>query len=182
MLNWCGFWGKGTLLWGKLSLLGDEWSPLRALNACGQILHKIQARVRPPPPFRQCLHFGSIWTGNPSLSLSDIRLCKIFDKYHVRLFERFDQQFCSLPFPNLLIEFCWEESVKEQKTLQWISIDICKNTSLTFFLFHTQDISTAHHTLDDKSKLVRSEKMSEILLNRTVLHVVYVKGIFPSFL
>ena len=34
---------------GKLSLLGDEWSPLRALSACGQILHKIQARVRPPP-------------------------------------------------------------------------------------------------------------------------------------
>ena len=27
---------------------------------------KIQARVR-PPPFRQCLHFGSIWTWNPSL-------------------------------------------------------------------------------------------------------------------
>ena len=31
---------------------------------------KIQARVRPPPPFRQCLHFGSIWTWNPSLILS----------------------------------------------------------------------------------------------------------------
>ena len=25
---------------GKLSLLGDESSPLRALSACGQILHK----------------------------------------------------------------------------------------------------------------------------------------------
>ena len=34
---------------GKLSLLGDEWSPLRALSACGQILQKIQAGVRPPP-------------------------------------------------------------------------------------------------------------------------------------
>ena len=28
---------------------------------------KIQARVRPPPPSRQCLYFGTFWSRNPSL-------------------------------------------------------------------------------------------------------------------
>ena len=46
----------------------DEWSPLRALSACGQIPHKNPGKGQPPPPFRQCLYFGSIWTGNPSLT------------------------------------------------------------------------------------------------------------------
>ena len=48
---------------GKLSLLGDEWSPLRTLSACGQILQKNPGRVRP----RQCLYFGNIWNCTPSL-------------------------------------------------------------------------------------------------------------------
>ena len=63
------FWGKRNTFVEKLSLLGDEWSPLRALSACGQILHKNPGKGQTPlPPFRQCLNFGNIWTGHPSLS------------------------------------------------------------------------------------------------------------------
>ena len=40
---------------GKLSLLGDEWSPLRALSACGQILHKNPGKGQTPP------HSGNAW-------------------------------------------------------------------------------------------------------------------------
>ena len=61
---------RNTFVW-KLSLVGDEWSPLRALSACGQILHKNPGKGQTPPPFRQCLHFGSIWTGNPSLTTKE---------------------------------------------------------------------------------------------------------------
>ena len=39
----------------KLSLLGDEWSPLRALSACGQILHKNPGKGQTPP------HSGNAW-------------------------------------------------------------------------------------------------------------------------
>ena len=58
---------KRDIFVGKLSLLGDEWSPLRALSTCGQILHKNPGKGQTPPPFRQCLHFGSIWSWHPSL-------------------------------------------------------------------------------------------------------------------
>ena len=44
------FWGKRNTFVGKLSVLGDEWSPLRALSACGQILHKNPVKGQTPPP------------------------------------------------------------------------------------------------------------------------------------
>ena len=48
MLNRCGFWGKrDTFVW-KFSLLGDEWSPLRAFSACGQILKKNPGKGQTP--------------------------------------------------------------------------------------------------------------------------------------
>ena len=40
---------KRDIFVGKLSLLGDEWSPLRALSACGQILHKNPGKGQTPP-------------------------------------------------------------------------------------------------------------------------------------
>ena len=59
---------KRDIFVGKLSLLGDEWSPLRALSACGPILHKNPGKGQTPPPFQQCLDFGSFCSGIPSLS------------------------------------------------------------------------------------------------------------------
>ena len=60
---------KGTLLWGNnhFWVMNDHlWGPSVHVD---KSFTKIQARVRPPPPFRQCLYFGSFCSGNPSLSL-----------------------------------------------------------------------------------------------------------------
>ena len=49
MLNWCGYWGKGTLLWGNYHfwVLNDHlWG---ASVHVDKSFTKIQARVRPPP-------------------------------------------------------------------------------------------------------------------------------------
>ena len=43
------FWGKRNTFLGKLSLFGDEWSPLRALSVWGQILHKNPGKGQTPP-------------------------------------------------------------------------------------------------------------------------------------
>ena len=48
MVEW-SILGEKEHFWGKLSLLGDEWSPLRALSACGQILQKNPGKGQTPP-------------------------------------------------------------------------------------------------------------------------------------
>ena len=65
------FWWKRNTFVGKLSLLVDEWSPLRALSACGQILKKKSRQGSDPPSFRQCLYFGSFCSWHPSLTSKD---------------------------------------------------------------------------------------------------------------
>ena len=44
--------------------LGDEWSPLRALNACGQILQK-KSRQGPDPPILAMPVFWEVLGGQP---------------------------------------------------------------------------------------------------------------------
>ena len=47
-------WGiLGILLWGKLSILGDVWSPLRTLSACEQVLQNNPGRGQTPPTVGQ---------------------------------------------------------------------------------------------------------------------------------
>ena len=70
---------KGTFLWGNYHfwVMNDHlWGPSVHVD---KSFTKIQARVR-PPPFRQCLYFGTFWTGNPSLTLWNIeKLLYLFD-------------------------------------------------------------------------------------------------------
>ena len=61
------FWGIRNTFVGKLSLLIIDhlWGPSVHVD---KSFKKIQEGVRPPPPSRQCLHFGKEWYGSPSLS------------------------------------------------------------------------------------------------------------------
>ena len=70
MLNRCGFWGKKGQFCGEIITFG-WWMITFEGPQCmwTNPSQKSRQGSDPPPPFRQCLHFGSIWSGNPSLIL-----------------------------------------------------------------------------------------------------------------
>ena len=68
MVEW-SFLGNKEHFCGEI-ITFDNWSPLRALSACGQILQKHPGNGQTsPPPSRQCLDFGNKWFGSPSLTM-----------------------------------------------------------------------------------------------------------------
>ena len=65
MLNRCGFWGKKGHFYGEIFTFWYEWSPLRALSACGQILHKNPGKGQTPPPIQAMPVFWELLDRQP---------------------------------------------------------------------------------------------------------------------
>ena len=71
MLNRCGFWGKKGHFCGEIITFGWWMITFEGPQCMWTNSSQKSRQGSDPPPFRQCLHFGIIWTGNPSLRLQN---------------------------------------------------------------------------------------------------------------